>query len=84
MNPIVLAKRYTAIRCCHFQASAGLGVFSLAYWSLFKDKAAKDPSSGNPSSQQQPDIVALLDKESHNTSNKYWQGDLESQDPERP
>jgi hypothetical protein len=55
----------------------------LAYWSLFKGKAAKDNSSGNPSSQQQPDIIALLDKESQKTSNKYWQGDLESKDPER-
>ena len=65
------------------QASAGVGVFSLAYWSLFKDKPKEQDHETGHSNAQQPDIVTLLDRESQKSSNKYWQGDLESQGSDR-
>ena len=52
-------------------------MFSLAYWSLFKDKPKDHISPTGAPKAQQPDIVKLLDKESQKTSNKYWQGDLD-------
>ena len=62
------------------QASAGLGVFSLAYWSLFRDKPKEQIHDSGPPNAQQQDIVTLLDQESQKSSNKYWQGELEGQD----
>ena len=57
-------------------------MFSLAYWSLFRDKA-KEQVHGPPPDAQQSDVVTLLDAESQKSSNKYWQGDLESQGSDR-
>lgn len=59
------------------QASAGLSVFGLAYWSLFKGKTTHQISSETKPAAQQADIVELIDKESRKSSNKYWQGELE-------
>ena len=58
-------------------------MFSLAYWSLFRDKPKEQVPSLKAPNAQQPDTVTLLDKESQKSSNKYWQGDLESQESDR-
>ena len=54
-------------------------MFSLAYWSLFKDKPKQQSQASGAPNAQQPDIVTLLDQESQKSSNKYWQGELEGQ-----
>lgn len=58
-------------------------MFSLAYWSLFRDKPKEQVHGQTAPDAQQPDVVTLLDKESQKSSNKYWQGDLESQGSDR-
>ena len=65
------------------QASAGLSVFGLAYWSLFKGKDSDQISSETKPAAQQADIIQLIDKERRNSSNQYWQGKLEARGSDR-
>ncbi len=58
-------------------------MFTLAYWSLFRDKPKEQVHKSKAPNAQQQDIVTLLDQESQKSSNKYWQGELESQDSEK-
>ena len=55
----------------------------MAYWALFRDKPKEQVHGPKAPDTQQPDIVTLLDRESQKSSNKYWQGDLESQESDR-